>query len=234
MLIIPKECVFLHQHKLKIMKKIQDYRITSVLLLLFVFVLLTACNKKEAPEAPKNLTAVANDGQIRLSWDEVPNADYYRITVDFHKIDLVGQVTGETFNVFLGNTTDTYFMDVCPFDDINHYKVVAVNEYGFSPISEVSCYHPRVQGEFPDYQGVVMYPNPTSSNYGVNFDALSCEMHRIKVVDLAGQVILDSNIGGEHCYIDVTQYEEGIYHVHVFTDEGEVVKRFVVVSSLYN
>ena len=227
----------MHNQNVEIMKESQNYRITLALSLLFVFVLLTSCNKKEvaeAPEALNNLIAEVVDDQIRLSWDEVSNADYYRITVDFHEIDLVGQVTGETFKVFLGNTTDTYFMDVCPFDDINHYKVVAVNEYGFSPISEVSCYHPRFQGEFPDYQGVLMYPNPTSSNYGVNFDALSCEMHRIKVVDLAGQVILDSNIEGEHYSIDVTPYENGIYHAHIFTDEGEVVKPFVVVSSLFN
>lgn len=208
------------------MKKIQDYRITSVLLLLFVFVLLTSCNKKEVAEAPNNLTAVAIDDQIRLSWDRVSSADHYRISVDFQTVDVVGQITDATFNVFLGNASDTYYMDVYPFEEMNHYKVMAVNEYGISPISEVSCYHPGIQGEFPNYQGIAIYPNPT--NDLAFFQALSCEIHRVKVVDFAGQVILDSNYGGDHYSIDVSQYEEGIYHAHVYTNDGEIVKRFVV------
>ena len=107
--------------------------ITIALSLLSVIFLFVACKKKEAPEASKNLTAVAYDDSIRLSWDASLNTDHYRIAVDFHTIDEVGEITDKTFSVVLGSTSDTYYMDAYPFEWLNHYKVTAVNEYGISP-----------------------------------------------------------------------------------------------------
>ena len=42
---------------------------TITLAMLSVLFGVISCNKKEAPRAPKNMTAVAYDDHIQLSWD---------------------------------------------------------------------------------------------------------------------------------------------------------------------
>jgi len=178
--------------------------------------------------------AVAVEDQIRLSWDGVSNADYYRITVDFQTIDVLGQITDETFNVFLGNTSDTYFMDIYPFEGMNYYKVMAVNEYGIGVCSEVSCYNPNTPepwygaGIPENMHGAALYPNPVDDL--VNIEASN--INRVRLEDSAGHVLMDSNSDCSAMNIDVSQFEEGIYYSHVYTDDGKVVKRFVVARSL--
>lgn len=178
--------------------------------------------------------AVACDDQIRLSWDKVLNADHYRITVDFQTVDMNGQVTDETFNVFLGKTSDTYYIDAYPFEGMNHYKVMALNEYGIGDCSEVSCYNPNTPepwngpGVSETINGVVLYPNPVDNLLNI----AASNINRVTLEDSAGHVWMDSDSDGSAMTINVSQYEEGIYRAHVFTDNGEVVKRFVVARPL--
>lgn len=112
---------------------------TALLSLLLMFV--TSCNKKEPPTAPNSLSAVAYDDHIRLSWNRVPYADYYSISIDFQIRDVHNLLCDDTYNIFLAETSNTNYIDLYPFEGMNRYKIQAVNEYGFSSYSEVSYYY---------------------------------------------------------------------------------------------
>lgn len=205
------------------------------LALLSVLFGLISCNKKEAPEAPKNLTAVAYDDHIQLSWDKVPNADYYSITVGFQIRDQLGSHTGEIYYVVLGDTPNANYTDVFPFEGVCYYRVQAVNEYGTSSSSEVSCYFSNPlndpinsgngQGGLENWNGVALYPNPS--------DDVVClysrrTITRTVVESLEGQVVWENSLEGESIHIWMDQFDAGIYLAHVFTEAGEVVLRFVI------
>ena len=210
--------------------------ITITLAFLSVLFGVISCNKKEAPEAPKNLTAVAYDNRIQLSWDKVPNADYYSITVGFQKRDQLGIFNGEIYYVSLGDTPNVYYADIYPFEGVCYYKVQAVNEYGTSPSSEVSCYFSNplndpinsVQGVWENWNGVALYPNP--SDFVVCLDSHRT-ITQIVVESLEGQVVWDRSFEGDTTHVVMgPPLDAGIYLARVFTEVGEVVLRFVITQ----
>ena len=209
----------------------------KVITLIFLSVLfgVISCNKKEAPQAPKNLTAEAFDDHIQLSWDKVSNADYYSITVGFQKRDQNNECHGEIYIVSLGDTPNLSFSDVFPFEGVNYYKVQAVNEYGTSPSSEVSCFFSNPlndsiyswsgQGVPENMFGVILYPNPADNCLSIDSGKT---ITRIVVKSFDGQEVLDYSFGGVAVNINTAELDAGIYLAHVYTEAGEVVLRFVI------
>ena len=209
----------------------------KVITLIFLSVLfgVISCNKKEAPQAPKNLTAVAYDDHIQLSWDKVSNADYYSITVGFQKRNQNNFCDGEIYSVSLGDTPNVSFADVFPFEGVNYYKVQAVNDYGTSSSSEVSCYYSNPlndsinsgngQGVLENMNGVVLYPNPSDKAVCIGSDKT---ITQIVVENYEGQLVLDNSCQGDAVNINTAELDAGIYLAHVYTEAGEVVMRFVV------
>lgn len=210
-------------------------RITITLAFLSVLFSVISCNKKEAPQAPKNLTAVAYDDHIQLSWDKVSNADYYSITVGFQKRDQLGTFNGEIYYVSLGDTPNAYFTDIYPFEGVCYYKVQAVNEYGTTPSSEVSCFFSNPlndsiyswssQGVPENMFGVILYPNPADNCLSIHSGKT---ITRIEVKSFDGQEVLDNSFQCDAVTLNTAQLDTGIYLAHVYTEVGEVVLRFVV------
>ena len=188
-------------------------------ILLMALLLLGSCNKKEAPAAPTNLKAELNDDCIHLSWRRVPYADYYRITVGFQTRDS-NNVLADIYEVFLCETSDHTYNDLYPFDGMNYYKIEAVNEYGSSPCSEVSCDYPHGGGG----SLICLYPNPASNCVSIESEG----MNHITVTDLHNDVLLEWEVAAFHCILDMSQLNPGIYLMHVYTENGGAVKRFVI------
>ncbi len=202
-------------------------KMAAMVLVSMMLILVVGCSKKEAPSAPTNLTAVLNGDCIQLSWDKVPHADYYRITVGFQIIDENNMQSDEIYEVLLCETSDYTYNDCYPFDGINYYKIEAVNEYGSSSCSEVSCY-------YPINDIVFLFPNPAPISYSVGviinplWESTATNSINIYVESIQGQLVLDVVFYG-NLWIDTSQLESGVYLAHLSFEDSEVVKRFVVV-----
>lgn len=190
----------------------------AIVLVSVILILVAGCNKKEAPAAPTDLTAELSEDCIHLSWKKVPRADYYRITVGFQIRDNLNQLLSETREVILGEVSSTEYDDCFPFEGTNYYKIEAVNEYGSSSYSEVSCH-------YPVNETVFMYPNPSLGNVVVETDNIT----RIIVSNLNGETLADLEMSYDICTLSFDQFGSGIYFIHIYSDLVETVKRVVIV-----
>ena len=193
-------------------------KMVAIALVSVMLILVAGCNKKEAPAAPTDLTAELNDDCIHLSWKKVPHADYYRITVGFQIRNNLNVLLNETREVSLGEVSSTEYDDCFPFEGMNYYKIEAVNEYGSSPYSEVSCY-------YPVNETVFMYPNLSTGIVSVEVES----MNRIIVSNLDGETLADLEVDCDICTLSLAQYGTGVYIIHIFSNLGETVKRIVIV-----
>ena len=205
---------------------------TKTLLLtsiLSVLLLLVTCKKSETNTNTPDITAVAYDDHIELSWNSFGNANNYVITDDFYIVDENNHQTDSLYNVLIAETSQNNYVDIYPFAGMNHYKVTAVNENGSNEYKEISCYfsegNPRI----------LIYPNPASSEFHLSAynerevpEGESISINHITIETLQGQVVYDINVDGEEFTINTSQYDNGIYLAHVNTDQGKLIKRFVV------
>ena len=205
---------------------------TKTLLLtsiLSVLLLLVTCKKSETNTNTPDITAVAYDDHIELSWNSFGNANNYVITDDFYIVDENNHQTDSLYNVLIAETSQNNYVDIYPFAGMNHYKVTAVNENGSNEYKEISCYfsegNPRI----------LIYPNPAISEFHLSAynerevpEGESISINHITIETLQGQVVYDINVDGEEFTINTSQYDNGIYLAHVNTDQGKLIKRFVV------
>lgn len=193
--------------------------LATIGILFVILLLLGSCNKKEAPSAPTHLKAVVDGDCIHLSWRRVPNADYYRITVGFQTRDS-NNVLADIYEVFLCETSDHTYNDRYPFDGMNYYKIEAVNEYGSSPCSEVSCDYSYHGGGLH----LSLYPNPNVGYLCITANNNS----RCTVTNLLGDVFFEWELHVGSNTLDMSQLNSGIYLLHAYNENGETVIRFVI------
>ena len=199
------------------MKKLRLISSLATIGVLFMaLLLLGSCNKKEAPAAPTHLKAVVDGDCIHLSWRRVPNADFYRITVGFQTRDS-NNVLADIYEVFLCETSDHTYNDRYPFDGMNYYKIEAVNEYGSSPCSEVSC-------DYSNGINCYLYPNPAVNQINVG----AFHNYRSTVTNLLGDVFFEWELHVGVNVLDMSQLNSGIYLLHVYHENKEAVMRFVI------
>lgn len=200
------------------MKKLTS-KLGVVGIMCIILLALGSCGKKEAPSAPTNLNTEAYDEGIRLSWNNVHNYDFYRISVGFQIRNEVNMLLDDTCEVVLCETTNTAYEDNHPFEGMNYYKIEAVNEYG-SSASTVSCY-------YPINEEMSLYPNRTIGNVMVQAE----HMNRIKILNLDGETQIDVEPNGvDVCTLSLNELEVGVYLLQVYAGNGEFFKRFVKVD----
>lgn len=193
---------------------------------------MVTCKKKsETHTTSPDITAVAYDDHIELSWNSFGNADYYVITDDFYIVDGNNHQTDQIYNVLIAETSQNNYIDLYPFAGMNHYKVTAVNENGSNGFKEVSCYFSEGN------PFVILYPNPTRDVISLETakitgntleDIEDIPFNHITIETIHNQIIYDTDVDGGLMHINMSQYNNGIYIIHVNTDDGELFKRFVV------
>ena len=196
--------------------------ISQFILSLTILLLLVTCKKSDssngnhigAPSTPQNLTTEIIDNHIQLSWDASDNADYYEITNAF-KIRDNNNAWGDTCRIFLGNTTNNNYIDLYPFDSINYYRIKAVNQYGSSSYSEISCNY------WIENPKMWFYPNPTKGTIILAGEGT------LTVKNTSEEIIDEFDLYGINDY-DMGQYDDGIYLLHLHGVSGETVRRVVV------
>ena len=64
--------------------------------------------------------------------------------------------------------------------------------------------------------GIDVYPNPAELVLNIN-----CRPGRLVVTDATGRVMMEKNIYGNQCTLDVSQFNSGIYFIQSLTENGE-------------
>lgn len=201
------------------MKKLTS-KLVVVGIMCTILLALGSCRKKEVPAAPTNLNTEVYDEGIRLSWNNVRNCDFYRISVGFQIRNEVNELLNDTYEVVLCETTSVAYEDKHPFEGMNYYKVEAVNDYG-SSTGTVSCY-------YPINEDMNLYPNLTIDNVMIEAN----QMNRVKIFDLDGKTLVDLGLNSDISSLFLSELEAGVYLMQVYAEDGEFFKRFVKINGI--
>ena len=73
---------------------------------------------------------------------------------------------------------------------------------------------------------VALYPNPTKDNVTIEANGMS----RITVVSLLGQMVFDTEVNADVYTLNMSQFNNGMYMVRIYTESGVTVKRVTVMQ----
>jgi len=147
-------------------------------------------------------------------------------------------VTGSfngTFTESVSGTTDAdgivYFqtvaqqsgnvvVDFC-VEDITHASL----KYSQAQ-SQIICSESVITGIVEQLQVRDIYPNPTSDILHIGYESIE-EMSKVKLIDISGRTVVDTQLIGEDRYLDVSAIRSGIYIVKIM-EEGRVFTQRVI------
>ena len=111
-------------------------------------------------------------------------------------------LTGHTYFVELYSSTTGIFTHTCPQDVVD----VPAESDVFNPV-------------------VSTYPNPTTDKISVNVSNTDSDIHVIRMMNVLGQVIVNTTFEGNETSIDMSDYAQGTYTVTVDGITVRVIKK---------
>jgi hypothetical protein len=146
-----------------------------------------------APKPPKNVTAVYEDGLIKLVWDKNTEADFsfyriYRDTVPNFIYDTT-KIVGVTSNTTFGDNlpisfAKKYYYLLTAFDSTNNQS--APSEEVLVVVTELSEHPPVVVEEFKLLNN---YPNPFNPSTIIPYRLKEAGYVMLKIYDIKGELI---------------------------------------------
>lgn len=169
------------------------------------------------PMAPTNLTAeVVGQVFVNLAWN-TPE-------------DIGGNLLG--YNVWRNGlivealTTDTTYVEEITVNGGYAYYVTAVYENGESqPSNTVEVEITGVGVKDAELSNLRVYPNPTTGILNIKSDN---RIISAQLVNLAGQVVVESAINGNQGAINTSELNQGIYMLKLTSEKGVVTKTISV------
>ena len=79
-----------------------------------------------------------------------------------------------------------------------------------------------------DESDVKIYPNPTSGKFTLSCDDFINENPRVRITNIAGQIIINKSLYNSENQIDISNYPNGIYLIKVDTDKHSVSKKIIL------
>ena len=146
--------------------------------------------------------------KVTLSWDGDDNANRYTVYVD-----------GES----VGNTTGTTFEYGTDEEGSIEFTVTSHCSQGESDHSEPLNVLIQNDG-IGEYDNLfVLYPNPADDKIFIDTDE---NIREICILTLTGVMVYKETeyVNKE---INVSEYSAGVYFIKLFTDKGEIIKRFI-------
>ena len=144
---------------------------------------------------------------IKLSWSKYADAETYTIYKDGEMF--VEGVKGSTFSCVSFASAESCF------------TVVAVNGAGESEHSNEVCVSVG-EGVAEKEAAFNIYPNPVKDKLYIETETV---INEVSIFDIYGRKQLA--VSGQQSAVSVANLNSGVYFVKVFTNDGEVVKRFV-------
>lgn len=170
-----------------------------------------------------NLTATAGDGEVALSWD-IP--DLGGRTFEFY--DIIWKIDGETDNIDLIAVNDMDQTDtvVTGLTNGTTYEfAIFVRASGESSNIGYATETPSGPTSIANVNGnnlaVTVYPNPATQNVTIKAQK---DVLTVKILTTDGIVMSEVN---DSDTIDITSLSDGIYILHIITEENEYFERIV-------
>ena len=75
---------------------------------------------------------------------------------------------------------------------------------------------------------IIIYPNPANNEITIDASNAADNFEQIKITDIAGKVIFETTLNtNKIASIDLGNYADGIYHVHMSSSSVNIVKQFM-------
>lgn len=125
-----------------------------------------------------------------------------------------------------GATTQNY-----NFTLNGNYYVEVYNAFGCSTVSAVITINDVGVAENSNASLLSIYPNPTSTNFTLEFDLAKASSMKINVMNISGQIIYsedaNASAGTFKKIISFNENANGIYYLQVITNDDVVTKKIV-------
>ncbi len=179
------------------------------------------------PNAPSNLTAVAGEMEVSLTWRD-NSEDETNFIVE--RSD--SETTGFTQIAEVAANTTAYTDRTAKIKTPQFYRVAAKNPIGNSPYSNVASATTTALDRMLASQ-IKIYPVPTSSVLYLEIGEQIQEKLAYDILDVAGKRIANgqvNDVGNAKVHsLDVVGFSKGIYLIKIKTQSGaQTIKRFVI------
>ncbi len=168
-------------------------------------------------------------GVVDVFWatESERNNDYFLVerSVNGTDYEVINKVKGA------GNTqyeTQYYVEDPNPFVGVNYYRLKQVDfdgEFKYSEVRSVNILDDA-------YDLMSVFPNPAENVTEVIFNSYDNHGAMLKLVKMDGTVIINTPVetqrGGNHIKVDLSEQESGIYFVVITTDKKVYTEKLVI------
>ena len=121
----------------------------------------------------------------------------------------------------------TWYMIIPSGGVADNYNFVYVNgKYAIAPCPNYRSANNLVSNETTNE--VLVYPNPSKSDFNIDFGGLDLGKSTVRVYDAQGKEIYSSQINGKDTFsISLGNFASGIYMLQINTEKGSIVKKLV-------
>jgi hypothetical protein len=165
----------------------------------------------------------------------VPSEESYTITFQIRDSD--NEMIDNAYVVFDGQTYpvgqyvlegiepgDYYFSVIHPgYESYTGQMSVTSNSTTIAVVLEEG----GVIVENPDLNDILVFPNPAILELFVKSPV---EIRTIRITDMSGRVIQQSNVWKDEYYFSVALFQNGVYLIHIETDLGNQVRKFTILK----
>ena len=167
--------------------------------------------------------------RVELTWDPVPNADFYDVTIK-----------GETFRT----TTNSYVVtDLAPNETIILWNVRAFNIFGSSCLAtqapeiffNVGSDQTSAVSNIASIEDINIFPNPVSGSGNINlsFDSGESFTGDLRLYDVTGQVVhLERSVrfssGSNNHNFSLDGLSSGIHILEISSDKGSITQKLII------
>ena len=131
-------------------------------------------------------------------------------------------LTATGADTYVWNTgATTSSITVSPTAQATPYTVVGTNADGCSTTAEITVY--TIDGVGANSFSISVYPNPTRNVVRVEAEGI----RNIRLVNMLGQTMYDSNESGDSVQVDMSVYAVGVYFMEVKTVNGIATQKVV-------
>ena len=121
--------------------------------------------------------------------------------------------------ILVQNGINNYFIT----QQNGNYSVEVSNAQNCSILSTTYLYQGLNVNEITSE--ITVYPNPSSGNITIN--GLT-NKSLVKIFDTKGALLLQSNAIQNNAVIDLQEFENGVYFLHIFTNEVSFVQKIML------